>query len=1530
MEMEAMEALLVVGETWVHDLYSLRSLSRTLPSSLGSMESVTFNGHVAKLLRPRMRLLVGLMGFVDKTITQTCRTLAFLMQPKRKSRATLPKIVLGKCVQLMDVITMIDHMKDMKSLLQNDFTAFKRAMANLKTVKEFRDDVEFNDQVLVAIQGFLVDQRFPKSNISHRLKAAIHAMPLDHSEVLGDVLGFVLGELENDRYLLAEEKFRLIRFLPHLLYLADAVSVSGTTNLPSVSGAAPLSMDHFKPFNAFKSKKFASAQIKALFKRYPVVPLFGDMHITMIFVLERCPNFQTLKESNSSVVYEWGGIDSKDDDPSAGASPSGSATKEESAASAKREEDKKNYELSNHWKTIRTEYDEFSCRFAATCRRVETEANNPDAQARRAADAAETMARERNNQMIEPPELRRRRLKNEAMDREAYDVALEGLKLLNKWKSMVLFQSAYKYSRGATAEQIKVLLVAASSPLIATTIPGAAFVLPDTVSEYDRVVRYNYSSTELVVLFDVVCAIKSVASLMTEHAPVMAAPIRRKIYVQLQEFSQLRVMRMLHSIHKRKKNETESLLLSLRNVCVDWLGESPLDAARDSDFKDKKPPKRLALFEKHADGITVADDDDVPATATSSTSKDGTGEDEKFLSNATRTLGPTPTQLHLLRGFIEWLRDPDKSESMLSSWNPLSNADFDRAQSEILRTVYNESFFYPYLLGLEARVAEAADMSALWMREFYLEMTKQIQFPIASSLPWITAKEIVENPSSNMIDSLLVFLDIYNDAAEFALKKLKQRFLFDEIEAEVKLVFEQVVFLMADSLYAHFKSSASHMFLEKLYRTRLQELRRGKKKSTGLLTLQSAAAQGKLKALNVKSNRYLEVEYRRYGGILSERAFHLLGRNVDLSRLIANQLNQYIAADLSIVLRRYESQGLTSAHELLNLLNVVRAVHESFATTGAFRLDDFKYALAQADDRAAVPTLNTRLINGITAELCADLLRNYCYNGVTERFIKRAYPAPLDFPRPSKPQGMSPNFLYSAAFKDAFQKVHVLEYEFFSSLHLDCLIKSCTFDVPGAQYAISVCAHFAEQVLSVMMDSLSRVTPALTKLSKQLQTQTSPPFKTGNQVAQHFVGAQAFQAFEQSIKTLLPHREDETRKELFQAFREIGNGLALLKLLHAEFDRLEAESFAQSSHVVGLDVDLGLGQDAYRPPNVLNTPLVCSVSEQATHEEFEFAKSEAEVRLNDARPNALFKTSCTQFSDFIKSSPLATIDFAKLWCVLEFSFASTAFGSPTAIPARDGDDAECGDGFLWAGLFVIHALGQRARFELMDLCAHVARADILERCSKSDRSSIKLDVKLTAFLICVRECIEPTKAMVFSTLGNVFSEHDSSAITEEVLFHPPGWGGTNLGMALETKSTIAVRRRRASLEATPDTCDGGPISSAPTSAAVPPPAPPFRSTASREVLFFEVPPAVAPFFPEPPMAPPAPVRAPRRPSSMVVQPLVQEQSSGVVAPPPPIPPRNSDPAAVTGEPPKRPPRAPSVRIGGAPPPPPRESDYNPF
>ena len=113
---------------------------------------------------------------------------------------------------------------------------------------------------------------------------------------------------------------------------------------------------------------------------------------------------------------------------------------------------------------------------------------------------------------------------------------------------------------------------------------------------------------------------------------------------------------------------------------------------------------------------------------------------------------------------LQMLGDDDLKGSLLKS------KDISPEQMAIVTNIVQVSYFLPHLLNLEECVRQCADLSGLWFKEFYLELAKEIQFPIEMSLPWILTTTALENP--HLAESILTPLELYNDSANWALHAL--------------------------------------------------------------------------------------------------------------------------------------------------------------------------------------------------------------------------------------------------------------------------------------------------------------------------------------------------------------------------------------------------------------------------------------------------------------------------------------------------------------------------------------------------------------------------------------------------------------------------------------------------------------------------------------------------------------------------------------------------------------------------------------
>ena len=145
------------------------------------------------------------------------------------------------------------------------------------------------------------------------------------------------------------------------------------------------------------------------------------------------------------------------------------------------------------------------------------------------------------------------------------------------------------------------------------------------------------------------------------------------------------------------------------------------------------------------------------------------------------------------------------------------------------------------------------------------------------SLPWILIDQILTDKDASMMELVIFFylfiplsnfltiiircilypLDLYNDSAHYALTKFRKQFLYDEVEAEVNLCFDQFVYKLSEQIFSYYKQLAASITLDKRFRTDLATL----------------------------GVNFAWPSSNRYETLLKQRHLQLLGRTIDLGKL---------------------------------------------------------------------------------------------------------------------------------------------------------------------------------------------------------------------------------------------------------------------------------------------------------------------------------------------------------------------------------------------------------------------------------------------------------------------------------------------------------------------------------------------------------------------------------------------------------------------------------------------------------------------
>ncbi|XP_017715446.1 PREDICTED: cytoplasmic FMR1-interacting protein 1 isoform X5 [Rhinopithecus bieti] len=890
---------------------------------------------------------------------------------------------------------------------------------------------------------------------------------------------------------------------------------------------------------------------------------------------------------------------------------------------------------------------------------------------------------------------------------------------------------------------------------------------PDSAEEYERATRYNYTSEEKFALVEVIAMIKGLQVLMGRMESVFNHAIRHTVYAALQDFSQVTLREPLRQAIKKKKNVIQSVLQAIRKTVCDWeTGHEPFNDPALRGEKDPKSgfdikvPRRavgpsstqLYLVRTMAESLGSAEllrqlkslgmerllhavntflrqsctylplltfggktsfvSLDVCGTEASGYAAScsfpeaaatwprrqapgplgelvrgppGQGIAEQSFSCGLSEFGVTNVpcifsppqmfpwiiQLYMVRTMLESLI-ADKSGSkktLRSSLEGPTILDIEK--------FHRESFFYTHLINFSETLQQCCDLSQLWFREFFLELTmgRRIQFPIEMSMPWILTDHILETKEASMMEYVLYSLDLYNDSAHYALTRFNKQFLYDEIEAEVNLCFDQFVYKLADQIFGYYKVMAGSLLLDKRLRSECKN-------------------QGATIHLPPSN---------RYETLLKQRHVQLLGRSIDLNRLITQRVSAAVCKSLELAIGRFESEDLTSIVELDGLLEINRMTHKLLSRY--LTLDSFDAMFREANHNVSAPY--GRITLHVFWELNYDFLPNYCYNGSTNRFVRTVLPFSQEFQRDKQPNAQ-PQYLHgSKALNLAYSSIYGSYRNFVGPPH---------FQV--------ICRLLGYQGIAVVMEELLKVVKSLLQgtILQYVKTLMEVMPKICRLPRHEYGSPGILEFFHHQLKDIVEYAELKT--VCFQNLREVGNAVLFCLLIEQSLsleevcDLLHAAPFQNilpRVHVKEgerLDAKMKRLESKYAPLHLvplierLGTPQQIAIAREGdllTKERLCCGLSMFEVILTRIR---------SFLDDPIWRGPLPSngvmhvdecVEFHRLWSAMQFVYC-------IPVGTHEFTVEQCfGDGLHWAGCMIIVLLGQQRRFAVLDFCYHLLK-----------------------------------------------------------------------------------------------------------------------------------------------------------------------------------------------------------------------------
>ncbi|XP_071452530.1 cytoplasmic FMR1-interacting protein isoform X2 [Hetaerina americana] len=904
--------------------------------------------------------------------------------------------------------------------------------------------------------------------------------------------------------------------------------------------------------------------------------------------------------------------------------------------------------------------------------------------------------------------------RTDAENRETAELALRGLQLLSQWTSIVTELNSWKLLHPTDHHQNK--------------------ECPPEAEEYERATRYNYTSEEKFALIEVIAMIKGLQVLMARMETVFTDAIRRNIYAELQDFVQLCLREPLRKAIKNKKDLIRSIIVSVRETCADWqLGVEPQG---DPALKGKKDPD-------NGFGIKVP--------------RRNVGKQESTTGNR-RNAGPSSTQLYMVRTMLESLI-ADKSGGKRTL-----RKDIDGQYLVQIDQFHKTSFNWIYLLDFSNYLERCCELSQLWYREFYLEMTmgkriqqctvrhqhneecsdlitmeKRIQFPIEMSMPWILTDHILRTKEPSMMEYVLYPLDLYNDSAHYALTVFRKQFLYDEVEAEVNLCFDQFVYKLSEQIFAHYKQLASSILLDKRFRVECMAL------GTYLLPYPRA---------------------NRYETLLKQRHVQLLGRSIDLNKLITQRINTDMLKSLELAISKFEAGDITGVVELDGLIQVNRLCHKLLSKLLA--LDEFDAMFREANHNVLAPY--GRITLHVFWELNYDFLPTYCYNSATNRFVKCKQIFFTQTVHRDKPPQMSHHYLWGSKQLNLAYNTMYGQYTGFV----------------GPYHFRTMCRLLGYQGIAVVMEELLKIVKSLVQGNLLQFTRTLmeampkvcklPRYDYGSPGVLGYYHAQ--------LNDIVQYPDAKT--ELFHNFREFGNTILFCLLMEQALSQEEVCDLLHAAPFQNI-LPRPYCKDGEKPEmkqkrleaKYAALQIVPNIEKNGTPKQAMIAREgDLLTRERLCCGLSIFEVVLSRLRSFLDDPVWAgphpangvlhideCIEFHRLWSALQFVYC---------IPVGDTEftvEELFGEGLNWAGCTMIVLLGQQRRFEALDFCYHILR---VQRVDGKDEN-VK-GVHLKRMVARIRR-YQVLNSQIFAVLNKFLrsggSDSDVASVEHVRCFPPP-------------------------------------------------------------------------------------------------------------------------------------------------------------
>mmetsp|Transcript_32954 Transcript_32954/g.78206 ORF Transcript_32954/g.78206 Transcript_32954/m.78206 type:complete len:1567 (+) Transcript_32954:248-4948(+) len=822
-----------------------------------------------------------------------------------------------------------------------------------------------------------------------------------------------------------------------------------------------------------------------------------------------------------------------------------------------------------------------------------------------------------------------------------------------------------------------------------------------------QAVAGNYSREELIATTEAITCIKGLAGCLDRSLGWLQPLMNRVMRMQAQEFSAKTIG---HMIKPGSKSGVKAMLLQLRGVLAFWPdGAAPQTRSSKSKGFMRQLTKKLE-HAKRFDMRRASSAHMLPAPMGQAEGP-GAGPDAGHSP-------PSRAQAVVAQQLLEQLLAAGESAGKRSF---LNSVDLSAISLKELATFLQEVRHWQMMSDLQESVQQACDLSDLWLREQTSEGSQHASGSASGALaPNGLGFSLLSAALSRQgaPEAVLAPLHVLNDAGRRALAGFQVQHLYENVREETSHLLEVMVKAVGEHIFSNAKASAA-------------------------LSLCDRALIGGGPPSAVFGEAAVP---RRFEALLELRQLPVLGRAVDLRRLLGARVRELLRANAEHLIARFEDSSVLAVVELESQVSVLERAHAELR--GLVALDDWhmfwRLMDAPSRDPSSGDVPHSRIAKHAADELEGSIIPSFILVAGLHRL---ANPEPGRKAPPQTPPPELSSFLLSrhgSADSASHQRFAAAHTAWLGTAHMTAL-HSLIGD-EGISWLLGRVKERALHLLKYVLPSGIRVFVEV--MAKQMDQAS---LSRGNPVPG--AAASVYSFYRSQLQNVLGYKA--LRQELLQGLAELGNCVMVVQLADSALQLSGRQQFMQGAPMFGVfpraasGLARGAAPEEGAPANPLEAifgqmsggvdregssrgaaPWTDSAARRCDHAAKQFwegalpfsvlpkwLKSLEEAAVQCAGPSALAASA--------EGEPRGgAVAFRHVASALLFLLADEMRVGPAGASMQDSSSCSSGlrspmllgEGLHWGSAVLLCLLGEERKWSLEDLSQTVVRAaELTER-----------------------------------------------------------------------------------------------------------------------------------------------------------------------------------------------------------------------